>query len=182
MFLLSVHSFMTILYYLSWLYYNWLVSLSRSVFLSLSLLHPIKFSTTFIFVSRIDPRDTYILFGSRDCTRALSRDENLSTGPKMPADFFFFFFSHLKFRISINLPSFLLVNRAKKRTIDERRDESRVRLNGFERDRVDTNPPPLVLLALDAETQPPRGFSSRRPFISRDRLLSTHQYLSIIRA
>lgn len=75
----------------------------------------------------------------------------------MPVDFFFLF-SHLKFRISINLPSF---NSAEKRTIDEGRDESRIRLNRSRGIASIPTPSPLsVLSALDAETQPPRGFSS----------------------
>lgn len=82
----------------------------------------------------------------------------------MPADFFLLLlllFSHLKFRISINLPSFTARRRE---TIDERR--ARWKSDSIEPVREGSHryqPPPSllsVLSALDAETQPPRGFSS----------------------
>lgn len=84
----------------------------------------------------------------------------------MPADFFLLLlllFSHLKFRISINLPSFTSTAR-RRETIDERR--ARWKSDSIEPVREGSHryqPPPSllsVLSALDAETQPPRGFSS----------------------
>lgn len=81
----------------------------------------------------------------------------------MPADFFFFFFFFLATWNSINLPSFTSTAR-RRETIDERR--ARWKSDSIEPVREGSHryqPSPSllsVLSALDAETQPPRGFSS----------------------